>query len=120
MYELVFKHCHSEGNSESSKIIIKVTESKYVDDSCETFDGKGTLLGTINGKDLYIYIDNDSYNRIYAGIFVGPNDKCRKSKNCIFYGSLNFLKLYSYKFEKDNVGQEVIWKSNTAMSNDKN
>jgi hypothetical protein len=119
MYELVFKHHHSQNNSEPSKITIKVTKNKYTDDSCETFDGKGSLLGTINGKKLYVYIDNDPYNRIYAGIFVGPSDKRRTSKNCIFYGSLNFLKLYSYKFEKDSVDQEVIWESNSAIQNDK-
>jgi hypothetical protein len=119
-YELVFKHYHSQDNPESSKIIIKVTKSRYADEFCETFDGKGILLGTINGKELYVYVDNDLYKRIYAGIFVGPNEKRHNSKNCIFYGSLNFLKLYSYKFEKDNVDQEIIWESNTNTQNAQN
>jgi hypothetical protein len=120
MHKLVFKHHYSQNNSEPDTITIKVSNSKYTDDSCETFDGAGTLLGTINGKELYVYIDNDPYNRVYTGIFVGLNDKYHTSKNCIFYGSLNFLKLYSYKFEKNNVDQEVIWESNNAIQNDKN
>jgi hypothetical protein len=108
-HELVFKHYHCQNESEPSELVINVNESKYTDDFCETLDGQGTLLGTINAKELYIYLDNDSYpNKIFTGIFIGGSDKDYKSKNCIYYGSLNVLKFYPYKFEKNNVDYEVI------------